>query len=152
MIGTVFRSNRSREAFSSIIKKAERLRIIRWVNITAIGKELKVEVDGTKKEELSRLDGCYVIKTDLGTDKIKNVVDAVNRDDLASTTTLDRYTLDDILDSFIAPNRDPRDELVKPLLKTDVTKLEDLRRAIHRSICSCGTSGEVTRAETQARP
>jgi len=57
-------------ALKEIKNKAEKLHIIKWINITAIEKELHIEIDVAKKEELSRLDGCYVIKTDLDANKI----------------------------------------------------------------------------------
>ncbi len=39
---------------------------------------------------------------------------------------VDSYTLQDIIDALQKPNRDPRDELPKPLLKSDVLHIEDL--------------------------
>ena len=39
----------------------------------------------------------------------------------------DKDTLNDILDAFVAPNRDPRDDIEAPLLRSDVLKLEDLK-------------------------
>jgi uncharacterized protein len=36
-------------------------------------------------------------------------------------------TLEDILDDFVAPMRDPRDKMEAPLLRSDVLKLEDLK-------------------------
>lgn len=39
---------------------------------------------------------------------------------------VDSYTLQDIVDALQKPNRDPRDELPKPLLKSDVLHIEDL--------------------------
>ena len=40
---------------------------------------------------------------------------------------IDSYTLDDIIDSFIKPNRSPRDNYATPLLKKDILKIEDLK-------------------------
>jgi len=37
------------------------------------------------------------------------------------------YTLEDIINSLKKPNWDPRDELDKPILKSDVLKIEDLK-------------------------
>ena len=37
------------------------------------------------------------------------------------------YTLNDILDSFVAPLRDPRDEIAQPVLRSDCLNLEDLK-------------------------
>ena len=46
---------------------------------------------------------------------------------LSEELKIDKYTLQDIIDSLIKPNRDPRDMLPKPLLKKDILHLEDLR-------------------------
>jgi len=55
----------------------------------------------------------------LGTEEVNNMSFKNNYD-------VDEYTFDDIIDSFKKPHRDPRDELAKPLLKSDVTHIEDL--------------------------
>ncbi len=39
-------------------------------------------------------------------------------------------TLEDIIDSLEKPNRDPRDELPKPILRRDVLKIEDLKEGM----------------------
>ncbi len=39
-------------------------------------------------------------------------------------------TLSDIIESLEKPNRDPRDEMPKPILRSDVLKLEDLREGM----------------------
>ena len=39
---------------------------------------------------------------------------------------VDKYTLEDILDAFIQPMRDPRDEYDQPILKSDILNIEDL--------------------------
>ena len=51
----------------------------------------------------------------------------VNKEELLEKTGTDKYTLDDILDSFAAPQRDPRDELDKPLLRSGAVHIEDLK-------------------------
>ena len=43
-----------------------------------------------------------------------------------SKLEIDKYTLEDIIKSLIKPNRDPRDNMPKPILKSDVLKVEDL--------------------------
>ena len=63
----------------------------------------------------------------IGSDKIKLVLDNVDVNKLAEELKIDKYTLQDIIDSLIKPNRDPRDMLPKPLLKKDILHLEDLR-------------------------
>ncbi|NLC95207.1 MAG: RNA-binding transcriptional accessory protein [Bacilli bacterium] len=63
---------------------------------------------------------------DLGTEKLINKISNVDRQELMHITNLGEHTLNDILDALVAPNRDPRDDLPKPLLKRGVMRLEDL--------------------------
>ncbi|MFU8793491.1 MAG: Tex family protein [Acholeplasmataceae bacterium] len=61
-----------------------------------------------------------------GKDMIKLLIDQINRDELAKKLNVGIYTLNDILDAFIQPLRDPRDQFAQPILKSDILKLEDL--------------------------
>jgi protein Tex len=64
---------------------------------------------------------------DLGTENLK---DALNGLDLKATSeelSIGELTLKDIIDALVRPERDPRDDLPRPLLKKDVLKLEDLK-------------------------
>jgi len=65
-------------------------------------------------------------KDDIGTDKIKEVIAKTNRKELLKGLEIGEYTFNDILDAFIAPLRDPRDEFDKPILKSDAISLADL--------------------------
>ncbi len=58
---------------------------------------------------------------DIGTSKTDNI--RVK----ASDYNTDEYTISDILDALKKPKRDPRDELDKPILKSDITHIEDLK-------------------------
>ena len=49
---------------------------------------------------------------------------------LASSIGLGEPTLVDILEELKKPGRDPRDELPKPLLRTDIVGLEDLKEGM----------------------
>ena len=66
--------------------------------------------------------GCTV--DDIGTDKLKSKLESYNVE--SSKLDIDKYTLEDIIKSLIKPNRDPRDDMPKPILKSDVLKVEDL--------------------------
>ena len=66
-------------------------------------------------------------KDDLGTVELKSAVEKVNRQSLVQSLGVGEHTLNDILDAFVAPNRDPRDDVEAPLLRSDVLKLEDLK-------------------------
>ncbi len=77
-----------------------------------------------KARELIDILGIKGMK--LGSLEIKNKVESVDRMKLLSLVSIDSYTLNDILDAFIAPMRDPRDELDKPLLRSGAVHIEDL--------------------------
>lgn len=51
---------------------------------------------------------------------------AKNRRQLASELEIGEVTLDDIIKELEKPARDPRDEMPKPILRTDVLDMEDL--------------------------
>ncbi len=65
--------------------------------------------------------------TQIGTDELKLKIESLNREELLQKVNTDEYTLNDILDALIAPNRDPRDEFDAPVLKQGVLKLEDVQ-------------------------
>lgn len=65
--------------------------------------------------------------TDLGSQALKDAIEKINKSEFMHITGLGEHTLNDILDAFIAPNRDPRDELDAPLLQKGVVTLEDLQ-------------------------
>ena len=64
--------------------------------------------------------------SDIGTDKLKNILKDINISIYANKIGTDIYTLEDIVKSLISPNRDPRDEMPQPMLKSDVLHIEDL--------------------------
>ena len=63
---------------------------------------------------------------DIGTPKIKEVLNGIDIDLYAKKLNTDKYTLADIVASLSNPLRDPRDDMPKPILRSDVLKLEDL--------------------------
>jgi len=64
----------------------------------------------------------------LGTDDTKKIVEKADIEALiAKYGKENEYTIKDILDAFIAPQRDPRDELDKPLLRCEALRIEDLK-------------------------
>ncbi len=56
-------------------------------------------------------------------DKLTNIDINVYKDKLNT----DIYTLEDVISSLKKPNRDPRDEMPQPLLKSDVLNIDDLK-------------------------
>ncbi|WP_342462286.1 Tex family protein [Bacillus sp. FSL R5-0286] len=67
---------------------------------------------------------------DLGTEQLKEKIAEVKLDEAAQQLDIGLITLQDIIDQLTRPERDPRDEVPKPLLKTDVLKLEDLKQGM----------------------
>ncbi|NLL06985.1 MAG: RNA-binding transcriptional accessory protein [Clostridiaceae bacterium] len=59
--------------------------------------------------------------------KLKKEVDSKGMTELAAEIGVGIPTLRDILNELLKPGRDPRDELPKPVLLTDVLDIEDLR-------------------------
>ncbi|WP_218086265.1 Tex family protein, partial [Staphylococcus epidermidis] len=67
---------------------------------------------------------------DIGSVKLKNTLSNVNISTLVSQLNIGEPTLKDIIQSLIAPNRDPRDEFETPILKSDVLSIEDLSKGM----------------------
>ena len=74
---------------------------------------------------LKLLDMLGFTLDDIGTSKMQSI--NIDIKEYASKLGTDEYTLDDIIKSLKKPNRDPRDEMPKPILKSDILHLEDLK-------------------------
>ena len=64
---------------------------------------------------------------DVGTRELADKLNGINLEEYREKLGTDIYTLEDVIKSLVAPNRDPRDEMPQPLLKSDVLELEDLK-------------------------
>ena len=64
--------------------------------------------------------------TSIGSDELKNALKDIDIDKKSKELDIDKYTLEDIVKSLISPERDPRDDMPKPILKSDVLHIEDL--------------------------
>ena len=64
--------------------------------------------------------------TDLGTDKLIEKLD-IDINDYSKKLNTDIYTLQDIIECLKKTNRDPRDEMPKPILRSDILHIEDLQ-------------------------
>lgn len=64
---------------------------------------------------------------DLGSSLMEEKIKNVNKDLLKDKLNIDIYTLEDILVNLMKPLRDPRDEMPKPVLKSDILHIEDLK-------------------------
>ena len=64
---------------------------------------------------------------DIGSEKLISVLDNSDLDKLKSELSIDDYTFADIIDDLKKPNRDPREEAPKPVLKSDVLTIDDVK-------------------------
>ena len=73
------------------------------------------------------LEKLGVKPAEIGSEETKKKIAAADRKRLAVDLNLNLITVEDLLDAFASPTRDPRDAYPQPLLKSDVLKLEDLK-------------------------
>ena len=83
--------------------------------------EQLLENIGYKKEDLKDLEKLKDIKLKLS---------GVNIKDMSQKLEIGEMTLKDIIDELSKPGRDPRDEMPKPILRSDVLKFEDLKEGM----------------------
>ena len=76
---------------------------------------------GFEKNDLKDVDKLKDIKK-----KLLNI----NLKETAKTLDIGEMTLKDIVDELSKPGRDPRDEMPKPILRSDVLKFEDLKEGM----------------------
>ena len=67
---------------------------------------------------------------EIGTDILITKLDNINIENKAKELGIDVYTLEDIINSLKKPNRDPRDELPRPILKSNVLEIKDLEKGM----------------------
>ena len=63
---------------------------------------------------------------EIGKEEAVQKTSKVDIDKLANKLNTDIYTLEDVVKAIALPSRDPRDEYVKPLLKSDILTIENL--------------------------
>ena len=64
---------------------------------------------------------------DIGSKKLSDVLTDIDVKKVSSELGTDIYTLEDIIKCLMRPNRDFRDDFDKPILKSDILKIEDLK-------------------------
>ena len=64
---------------------------------------------------------------DIGKDKLINKMNDIDIKSYADKLNTDIYTLEDVINNLKKPNRDPRDEMPQPVLKSDVLSIDDLK-------------------------
>ena len=63
---------------------------------------------------------------DLGKESIKNALEKIDIDSLSNELDIDKFTLEDIINSLKKPVIDPRDSIEKPILRSDILTIDDL--------------------------
>ena len=76
---------------------------------------------------LALLNDLGFLLKDVGTDKLINKMDNIDIDNYVNKLNTDKYTLEDVVNNLKRPNRDPRDEMPQPMLKSDVLDIKDLK-------------------------
>jgi len=76
---------------------------------------------------LKLLDIMKLDSTKLGTDEMKEAVEKLDKFDVSKSLSIDMYTLNDILEAFVAPLRDIRDECEGLKLRDDIMHFEDIK-------------------------
>lgn len=66
----------------------------------------------------------------IGTDSFNKKLDTLNLENYAKENSIDTFTLEDIIKCLKQPNRDFRDDFQKPLLKSNILTLQDLREGM----------------------
>ncbi|WP_437132171.1 Tex family protein [Bacillus atrophaeus] len=82
------------------------------------------------KETKSLLKKLQLTTEQIGTAELKEKISKLDLSETAKELEIGGITLKDICEQLTRPERDPRDEVPKPLLKTDVLQLEDLKEGM----------------------
>ena len=64
---------------------------------------------------------------DIATKELSNLLENINIEEYSKKLNTDIYTLEEVIKCLQKPNRDPRDEMPQPVLKSDILNLEDLK-------------------------
>ncbi len=78
-----------------------------------------------KAREILKMMG--LTEADLGTEEMKNAVLSLDKERVIKELELDKYTLNDILEAFVSPLRDIRDDYQGLKLRSDVMHFEDIK-------------------------
>ena len=73
------------------------------------------------------LDKLGMSLVDVGSEELIKKLDTINVNEYKEALGTGIYTLEDVIDCLKKPNRDPRDEMPQPILKSDVLELKDLK-------------------------
>ncbi|TAI53745.1 Tex family protein [Bacillus paralicheniformis] len=82
------------------------------------------------KETRELLKKLGLSTAEIGARELQDKINELNISEAAEQLGIGEITLKDICAQLTRPERDPRDEVPKPLLKTDVLQLEDLKEGM----------------------
>jgi uncharacterized protein len=81
-------------------------------------------------ETIKLLNSLGFTINDLGKEELVNKLNTLNIESLSKETGIDYYTLEDIIEDLKKPNRDPRDSIKTPILKSDILTIDDLEKGM----------------------
>ena len=81
----------------------------------------------TYKETETLLKSLNLSSSDIGTQKLNETIENLDINKYCESLKIDKYTLTDIIEDLKKPNRDPRDNMPRPVLRDDILKIEDLK-------------------------
>ncbi len=73
------------------------------------------------------LESLNLKEEQIGSSILKDKLKDININEYMTILNTDKYTLEDIVDALIKPNRDPRDDISGPILKSDILDIKDLK-------------------------
>lgn len=73
------------------------------------------------------LESLNMSLSDVGSDSLVKKLSTLNINEYKEKLNTDIYTLEDVIECLKRPNRDPRDEMPQPILKSDILELKDLK-------------------------
>ncbi|KUO52303.1 MAG: RNA-binding transcriptional accessory protein [Desulfitibacter sp. BRH_c19] len=84
----------------------------------------------TYKETKLLLQKVGISQDSIGSIELKDALKKIDIEELSVNLELGKPTLMDIVENLISPERDPRDDVPKPILRTDVLQMQDLRKGM----------------------
>ena len=67
---------------------------------------------------------------DIGSNDLISKLENIDINAYKDKLNTDIYTLEDVIEALKKPNRDPRDEMPQPILKSDILHIEDLKKGM----------------------
>ena len=81
-------------------------------------------------ETIKLLNSLGFTINDLGKEELVNKLDTLDINSISKEINIDIYTLEDIIEDLKKPNRDPRDSIKAPILKSDILTIDDLEKGM----------------------